>query len=58
MQTENVKTIEDRNTTIETQEKPSQITVTKDKLVQISKSQPSFNIQNEIAKLKIPIPLT
>ena len=26
--------------------------------MQISKSQPSFNIQTEIAKLKIPIPLT
>ena len=27
-------------------------------MIQISKTQPTFNIQSEIAKLKIPIPLT
>ena len=57
-ETKNTKTIEDKDTTIENQEKPTQITVTKYKLIQISKSQHSFNIQSEIAKLKIPIPLT
>ena len=56
-QTENPKKIEDKNTTVENQEKPTQITVTKNEFVQISKSQSSFNIQFEIAKLKIPIPL-
>ena len=57
-QIENIKTTEDINKTVETQEKPTQTTVNRDELLQISKSQPSFNIQTEIAKLKIPIPLT
>ena len=41
------------NITVEKQDKPTQTTVTKEELIQISKSQPSFNIQTEIAKAKI-----
>ena len=43
--------------TVETQEKSSQTVVLKDEIIQAIKSQSTFNMQSEISKLKIVVPL-
>ena len=57
---ENSKTVEmeTKKPTVDKEEKHTQIVVTKEEIIQLGKTQAPFNIQTEISKLKIPIPLT